>query len=116
MENISIFQALGKKRLEQLDGLRGLCSLVVLITHLSSGPYFITQNIDFYPSLFFKTICSFGHISVLIFFVLSGFVIGYTTPQQFTYKEAKNYVIRRLIRIYPIYVFALSLTTNLTVY
>ncbi|MEH1820665.1 MAG: acyltransferase [Nostoc sp.] len=110
MENPSIFQALGKQRIEQLDGLRAICALVVLMTHLINGAYWFTNNIDFSPSLFFKSIASFGHIAVLIFFVLSGFVIGYTTPQKFTWKEAKNYVIRRLIRLYPIYLFALLLT------
>lgn len=74
MENISIFQALGKKRLEQLDGLRGFCSLSVLITHFIYVPYWFTHNNDFYPSLVFRSISSFGHIGVLIFLALHYFL------------------------------------------
>ena len=110
MENTSIFQNLGCKRLEQLDGLRGICALAVLVRHLVYAAPWSTGNIKFYPSLFFMFIASFAHVAVLVFFVLSGFVIGYTTPPKFTWKEAKHYVIRRLIRLYPIYLFAIFLT------
>ncbi len=110
MENSSIFQELGNKRIEQLDGLRGICALAVLINHLVLEPYWFTHNIDFFPTLFFRSITSFGHVAVLLFFVLSGFVIGYTTPQKFTWQEAKNYVLKRLIRLYPIYFFAIFLS------
>ncbi len=112
MKNLSIYQQLGNKRLEQLDGLRGICALVVLVHHMLSLPHpsiypiadpkLVEQILDILGSL--------GLVAVIIFFVLSGFVIGYTTPGQYSGEEAKKYLLKRLIRLYPIYLFALLLS------
>jgi peptidoglycan/LPS O-acetylase OafA/YrhL len=61
------------------------------------------------PDYFAIIVGSFAHISVLVFFILSGFVIGYTTKGKFTFNLAKIYLIKRFIRIYPIYLVALFL-------
>lgn len=111
MEKNSISHTPRRERLEQLDGLRGLCALSVFVLHLVWGPFDATGgNSDFAPPNFLKIIASFGHLGVVTFFVISGFVIGYTTPKNFTWKEAKNYILRRLIRLYPIYLVALILS------
>jgi|GEM_PF-1283395 len=109
IENPSIMQILGNKRLEQLDGLRGISAISVLMCHLiyQTGDH---VDIRFYPSLLLKCIAQFGHVSVLIFFVLSGFVIGYTTSKKFTWEEARKYILKRLIRLYPIYFLVILLT------
>ncbi len=110
MTNRSIYHQLGSKRLEQLDGLRGLCSLSVLINHALAIPFTYGPLIGYeYPELV-TVFQAIGAVSVIIFFVLSGFVIGYTTPPKHTTEEAKKYVLRRLIRLYPIYLFAIILT------
>ncbi len=110
MNNSSIYQQLGNKRLEQLDGLRGICSLAVVICHSFSIPFTGGLFIGYHKPQILIVFDAIGTISVLLFFVLSGFVIGYTTPLKYTNREARKYVLRRLIRLYPIYLFALFLT------
>ena len=106
MTNLSKYELLGKRRLDQLDGLRGACAIAVLIHHMIQTSQLGVLE-GFIPSVLLETITVFGHIGVSIFFVLSGFVIGYTTPEKFTDEEAKKYILRRLIRLYPIYLFAI---------
>ncbi len=106
MKNLSRYERLGKIRIDQLDGLRGVCAIVVLIHHMiQTSP----QEVLGSPFLLvlLSVITVFGHIAVDIFFILSGFVIGYTTPEKYTPEEAKKYVLRRIIRLYPIYLFAI---------
>jgi peptidoglycan/LPS O-acetylase OafA/YrhL len=111
MGQTSILSVSERKRLDQLDGLRGLCALAVLAAHLIYGPYWSTgNNLEFSPAYFLRIIASFSHLAVLIFFVLSGFVIGYTTPEKFTWTKARNYILKRLIRLYPIYLVAILLS------
>lgn len=98
-----------RRRIPQLDGLRGLCAMSVLVGHLVLVSHLLVWR-GVYPGHFLTIIGSFGHLAVLIFFVLSGFVIGYTTPEQFTLKNAKQYIFRRLIRLYPIYFIAIILS------
>jgi len=85
-------------KLEGLEGLRGICALAVLACHLIYGTDQQAGGFGLLPML-----GSFAHLAVLIFFVLSGFVIGYTTPSEFTFSRAKIYLTKRLIRLYPIY-------------
>ena len=110
MKNLSIYQQLGNKRLDQLDGLRGICSLAVVLDHSLDIPYTYGPLIGQVRPELIGILQACGGLAVMVFFVLSGFVIGYTTPLKYTKEEAKNYILRRLIRLYPIYLFALFLT------
>ncbi len=106
MTNLSRYERLGKIRIDQLDGLRGACAIVVLIHHMIQlSPEGVLESIC--PITLLGIITNLGRLAVYIFFVLSGFVIGYTTPEKYTPKEAKKYILRRLIRLYPIYLFAI---------
>jgi peptidoglycan/LPS O-acetylase OafA/YrhL len=57
-----------------------------------------------------------GHLTVLIFFALSGYVIGLTTRNKLEWNTVGGYIKKRLFRLYPIYllaiVFALLVTHN----
>jgi len=110
MKNLSIYQQLGNKRLEQLDGLRGICALVVAIFHTIEMPYLYGILVGHPRPFYLILLHASATISVIIFFVLSGFVIGYTTPQKYTKDECRKYIWRRLIRLYPVYLIALLLT------
>jgi len=93
---------------KKLEGLRGLCAIVVALTHLITFNFFGAIHIPFY-SLFFNM--QFAREAVLIFFVISGYVIGanhINTP--FNYVNAIDYLKRRIIRLYPIYLIALVIS------
>jgi peptidoglycan/LPS O-acetylase OafA/YrhL len=95
-------------RIPELDGLRGLAILLVLICHLL---YFSIQRVGLRPwqELSFDW-ASLGLSGVDLFFVLSGFLIGGIL---YDAKRSKNYFrtfyARRLCRIFPIYFLWLAL-------
>lgn len=51
-----------------------------------------------------------AHSGVLVFFVLSGYVIGWTNAGNYSSEAAREYVRRRCIRLIPIYFVAMALT------
>lgn len=80
-----------------LDLLRFIAALLVFVSHI---PAFIDGNL--------WQIGLFGSESVMIFFVLSGYVISYVVYDK---KEtAKRYAVSRLARIYSVAIPALLLT------
>lgn len=99
---------LAKKKFEyNLEGLRGLASLVVVWYHA----IYLQSSVDpgYNPSGLFAYYPS-GHLSVLVFFVLSGYVIGITNKTPMTWKGVGPYLKKRFVRIYPIYGVAMLLT------
>ena len=116
------------RKLQFLDGLRGLAAVYVVIGHgralfwegYTDG--FLTHP-DSYSAfekwqMYFFSLFKFGHEAVLFFFVLSGFVIhlkyasnySRTGLYQFQYG---SYLVKRIKRIYPPFIFALLLTAML---
>ena len=87
------------KKIPQLDAVRGLAVLLVLL-----------HNTDKYPSLHLHLISDNGWMGVDLFFVLSGFLI---TEILLDAKESqgyfKNFYARRCLRIWPLYYSALLL-------
>ena len=77
-----------------LDGMRGVAALMVLIYHLFEG--FATS-----PS---NQICNHGYLAVPLFFVLSGFVIGYAYDDRWKKMSTADFFKRRLIRLHPMVV------------
>ncbi len=111
-----------------LDGLRGLAALYVMIGHsrwllwegYSEGYLNHTLEYNWIDkiSMYFLSIFKFGHESVLLFFVLSGFVIhkGYVNKflaDSFQRVSIGQFYIKRIRRIYPPFLFALCLTALL---
>ncbi len=88
-------------RIPQLDGVRGLAILLVLIWHYAVAPLQPSVS-DWAP--WFKTILGFTWSGVDLFFVLSGFLIGGILLDN---RDASNYFkafyARRIFRIWPIY-------------
>jgi len=83
-----------------LDLLRLLCALVVLAAH-SRGIWFPSHWNDLVPS-------RSAHGSVVVFFVLSGYVIAYTTVNG--HRSAYQYAIARLTRLCSVYFPAIAIT------
>jgi len=81
-----------KSRLEKLEALRGFAALYVVFFHaLPQKIYLLGVNVG--------AIFRFGPEAVIVFFVLSGFVIKYTNEKSAD-KTFKYYFIRRFIRLY----------------
>ena len=83
-----------------LDLLRLLCSLIVLISHSQAFAIPASRE-DIVPS-------HLAHGCVVIFFVLSGYVIAYTTSRG--HRSLAQYTIARLTRLYSIYIPAILVT------
>lgn len=93
-----------------LNGLRFIAAFVVIIHHLEQIKLFFNiPNLFFDKKLnpnglhFIKTV---GELGVTLFFTLSGFLITYlllAEKERFSTISIKNFYIRRLIRIWPLY-------------
>jgi peptidoglycan/LPS O-acetylase OafA/YrhL len=83
-----------QRRLPQLDGVRGLAILVVMLHNERS----------FYPSLHLQTIFENGWMGVDLFFALSGFLItGILLDSKESGNYFRNFYARRCLRIWPLY-------------
>ncbi len=94
-----------EERLSELDGMRGLASIMVISYHIfKRGEYFTTN-----PILHFVTELTLYHwYAIDTFFVLSGFLI--TAILLRTKGEPhffRNFYVRRSLRVFPLYYFAL---------
>lgn len=89
------------KRLDQLNFLRFVAALFIVLFHYGRGaPPFSLPRV--------KQIALMGPAVVSFFFVLSGFILAYVYAPN---KEGKipwlNFMLKRLTRIYPLYVVAI---------
>jgi len=89
-----------KRRIDVLDGLRGLAVLIVFLSHTSGRGQSIT------PFLKFNGI---GHIGVYLFFTLSAFLLSIgILSKPFSFNGVKAFFIKRLLRIAPLYYLVVS--------
>jgi peptidoglycan/LPS O-acetylase OafA/YrhL len=82
-----------------LEGLRGLCALTVFYGH-AIAPIPCLDPVYSPPAPFWWL--DMGSVAVLLFFVLSGYVIGLTVKTRFTAPAARGYLGRRLLRLVPV--------------
>jgi peptidoglycan/LPS O-acetylase OafA/YrhL len=95
-------------RVSELDGLRGIAILVVLLYHFAplSGPLH-----------FLLPVLSVGWIGVNLFFVLSGYLItGILLDSVGQPAYYRNFIVRRSLRIFPLYYASLVLYAVLISY
>lgn len=83
-----------------LDIVRFIAALAVLLDHVSSYPF--TKDLLYHP------LGTFGGIAVVMFFVLSGYVIAYVTSTR--EKTFSEYAVARIARIYSVVLIALLIT------
>jgi len=96
---------LAKSHFQALDGLRGIAVLIVLLSHSSNA------NLFFHRMLNFQKI---GKVGVYLFFVLSAYLLDRQIAIVFKSGNSsvlywKNYVLRRFLRIFPLFIIALIL-------
>lgn len=92
--------------IRQLTGLRGIAALWVVLLHY---PMYLNigKGLPFGP---FTTFMFHGYLGVDIFFVLSGYVLCYKYGESFSHNPKElyaTYIISRIARIYPAYLFTL---------
>lgn len=87
-----------KQRIEELDALRGLAALAVVLFHYTLE----TEQTRSYFTV--------GCMGVDLFFIISGFVIFMTIQKS---KNWKAFLVSRFSRLYPAYWVCVSITTLL---
>ncbi|MCI0570320.1 MAG: acyltransferase [Myxococcaceae bacterium] len=94
-------------RLDALTGARFIAALHVLLYHFGA-PLFAALG----APAWLEAIRAGGYASVSFFFVLSGFILVYTHPSGESARplERRVFWLKRLSRIYPMYLVALLLT------
>ena len=82
------------QRIPQLDAVRGLAILLVMMHNISLK----------YPLFYSQQLFSNGWMGVDLFFVLSGFLItGILVDSKQSQGYLKNFYVRRCLRIWPLY-------------
>jgi len=89
-----------------LEALRGFAAFTVVLSHYL-GFSSIMQN-GYKATGIFKYAFP-GHFCVLLFFILSGYVIGLSTKSKLTWSTTLPYAKKRIIRLYPIYIICIVL-------
>lgn len=89
------------RRLMKLEAMRGISAVYVLIHHYVHG----NPDLDFLKPFFI-----FGQFALMVFFILSGFVIYYATVYRKPDMPFKEFLFRRFQRIYPALVLVMLLT------
>jgi len=89
-----------KSHFAQLDGLRGVAAMVVVVSH--------SANAGFLPEIFGSGL---GKMGVVLFYVLSGFLMGYLYLSKPADRPAlQKYAIRRAARILPLFLTVVILS------
>jgi peptidoglycan/LPS O-acetylase OafA/YrhL len=90
-----------------LDGIRGFAFLLVLAYHASGMCMVATRNLG--EHLYYH-LAAFGYCGVDLFFVLSGFLItGILVDSRGQNGYFRNFYMRRVLRIFPLFYLALVL-------
>lgn len=89
-----------------LDSLRGAAAAMVAMAHIWNfcTPIFNATQTEWWWSL-----AVLGNKAVPIFVILSGFLIYRSVRKIINMDELRCYVMRRFLRIYPVYIFTVTL-------
>ena len=83
-----------------LTGLRGAAALIVFVSHCA--------NWQMLPAVLGN---GFGQLGVMIFFILSGFLMGHLyLSKEFTSESVRLYLVSRVGRIFPLYIALILLS------
>jgi peptidoglycan/LPS O-acetylase OafA/YrhL len=91
-----------RDRLLELDVLRGLAALAVVLFHYTTR-YTLLYGYHSVPDF----AVPFGYLGVLFFFCISGFVIFMTLDKT---RRAADFIVSRVSRLWPAYIAAMLIT------
>ncbi|MDR7156353.1 peptidoglycan/LPS O-acetylase OafA/YrhL [Sphingobium xenophagum] len=94
-----------RARLTELDALRGIGALCVLIFHYSTRFHELFPQASHVPFSF-----PGGNYRVLLFFTISGFAIFFTLER---IGSVADFVVNRFARLYPAYLVAMLVTLSI---
>ncbi len=83
-----------KKHIIQVDYIIAIASLAVAVFHLGGKGF---------------PIIGYGWVGVEMFFFLSGFIICWSIPDNYNWNLTGKFILKRLIRIEPPYIFSMLL-------
>lgn len=111
----AVVSAIPKAALDDMNWLRGLAAVGVLIGHIR-GLFFVDYESLRRPPAWLKAVyvaTGFGHQAVIVFFVLSGFFIGTSVASMSAAGSWswRRFALRRFTRLYVVLIPALLLTT-----
>lgn len=100
-----------------LNGSRWVAAILVAFNHLRSLLFVNFEHVE-YPGIIVKGfyfLSAFGHEAVLVFFVMSGFLVGGGVIARLENSkfDGYQYAIDRVSRLYAVYFLALLLTYTL---
>jgi exopolysaccharide production protein ExoZ len=85
------------KRIDSIQLIRGLAALMICLFHLKG---LLNSSTSHFGTTYFGG----GAIGVSLFFLISGFIIVYSTQKSDgSLHYVKNFIVKRLIRIVPLY-------------
>ncbi len=94
------------QHIHSLTGLRGLAALLVFISH--------SANRGFLPEYLGQ---GFGQTGVMLFFVLSGFLMCHLyASRDFTFQNVRAYILARIGRVFPLYIVLLLVSYIISSY
>lgn len=94
-----------RTRLDELDALRGLGALCVLIFHYSTRFHELFPQAAHVPFSF-----PGGNYRVLLFFAISGFAIFFSLDR---IRSVADFAMNRIARLYPAYIVAMLVTLGI---
>src|ERR1700761_4426857 len=90
-----------------IEALRGFAAIMVVLSHLT------VHHQNFNASYFTEWMNGLdmaAHLCVLIFFVLSGYVIGISQKNRLNNTTVFTYLKKRVVRLYPLYLLTICFT------
>ncbi len=92
------------EEIRSLNALRGLAALVVLVSHFSGATGWLGE----YPS------SGAGQLGVMLFFILSGFLMAYLyLHEPLTSGALRRYIVARIARVVPLFAVVIAASTVL---
>ena len=98
---------MGATEIKSLTGIRGLAAVYVIIFHWY-GVLFHKKPLP--VNEYLAVFIGHGHLSVDLFFVLSGFLLSLTSAGRFSnqlfFNDYRSFMYKRFSRIFPLYIVA----------